>query len=312
MPTALITHPACRAHNPGAGHPESPQRLEAILRALDTPQFANLLRHEAPRASRESLLSAHSVELVDAILGPLNSRAQKEGLVALDPDTFMSPGSAEAALRAAGAAILAVEEVAARRASNAFCAIRPPGHHAEHARAMGFCLFDNVAIAALHARKLGFQRIAIVDFDVHHGNGTQEIFWNDPDALFISTHQTPLYPGSGGATERGASGNILNLPLPAGANGRDLARAYETRALPALTAFRPDFLFISAGFDAHVDDPLAGLAFTERDFAWATKALCDVARQSCQGRVVSVLEGGYDLAALARSVAAHVGVLMEF
>ncbi len=215
-------------------------------------------------------------------------------------------------MRAAGAAILAVEEVAAARASNAFCAIRPPGHHAEHGRAMGFCLFNNVAIGALHARKLGFQRIAIVDFDVHHGNGTQDIFWNDPDALFISTHQAPFYPGSGAAAERGAHANILNLPLPAGATGRDLAHAYESAALPALKAFRPDFLFISAGFDAHESDPLAGLAFTESDFAWATMALCAVARDACGGRVVSVLEGGYDLGALGVSVAAHVRVLMEF
>jgi len=275
--------------------------------------FQALVWLEAPAATRESLLRAHTAELVSAILGPLNDRAQREGRAVIDPDTAMSPGSAEAALRAAGATCLAVEEVAAGRVGNAFCAVRPPGHHAERDRAMGFCLFDNVAVGALHARAMGFERIAVVDFDVHHGNGTQDIFWSDPAALYISSHQMPLYPGSGARSERGASGaNILNLPLPPGAGGRELRAAFETQGLPALEDFRPDFLFISAGFDAHEHDPLANLAFNETDFAWVTRALCEVAARACGGRVVSTLEGGYDLDALARSASAHVQALMEF
>jgi acetoin utilization deacetylase AcuC-like enzyme len=283
------------------------------LRALSGPDFQALVRLEAPAATRESLLRAHAPELVDAILGPLNDRAQREGRAVIDPDTAMSPGSAEAALRAAGAVCLAVDEVAAGNVRNAFCAVRPPGHHAERDRAMGFCLFNNVAVGALHARAMGFERIAIIDFDVHHGNGTQDIFWSDPASLYISTHQMPLYPGSGAKSERGANGNnILNLPLPPGAGGRELRAAFETQALPALEAFRPDFLFISAGFDAHTSDPLANLAFTESDFAWATHALCAYAARACEGRVVSTLEGGYDLAALANSASAHLRALMEF
>jgi acetoin utilization deacetylase AcuC-like enzyme len=266
---------------------------------------------EAPVAGREALLRAHSPALVDAILGPLAARAQRETRVALDPDTVMSRGSAQAALRAAGAVCRAVDAVGAGEISNAFCAVRPPGHHAERSRAMGFCLFDNVAVGALHARAKGFERIAIVDFDVHHGNGTQDIFWSDAASLYISTHQMPLYPGTGSAGETGESGNVLNLPLAPGAGGRELRAAFDRHALPALEAFRPDFLFISAGFDAHGSDPLANLAFTESDFAWATAALCGLAENACGGRVVSTLEGGYDLGALARSASAHVRALME-
>jgi acetoin utilization deacetylase AcuC-like enzyme len=312
MTTALITHPACREHDPGRGHPESPARLETILRALDGPEFQTLVRLEAPRAGREALVRAHHAALVETILGPLDKQARRDGFASIDPDTAMSPGSAEAALRAAGAACLAVDEVAAGKISNAFCAVRPPGHHAERGSAMGFCLFNNVAVGAYHARKRGFHRIAIVDFDVHHGNGTQDIFWNDADALYISTHQMPLYPGTGISKERGAHGNIVNLPLPPGAGGRELRGAFEARVLPALEEFRADFLFISAGFDAHASDPLANLAFTEEDFGWATRALCSHAARACGARVVSTLEGGYDLAALARSASAHVRALMEF
>jgi len=312
MTTALVTHPACREHDPGRGHPESPARLEAILQALDASEFQTLVRLKAPRAGREALERAHYPALVEAILGPLDQQARRDGFASIDPDTAMSPGSAEAALRAAGAVCLAIDEVAAGKASNVFCAVRPPGHHAERGRAMGFCLFNNVAVGAYHARARGFHRIAIVDFDVHHGNGTQDIFWDDPDALYISTHQMPLYPGTGSGKERGAHGNVVNLPLPPGAGGRELRAAFETRALPALEEFRADFLFVSAGFDAHLSDPLANLSFTEEDFGWATRALCAYASEACEGRVVSTLEGGYDLAALARSASAHVRALMEF
>jgi acetoin utilization deacetylase AcuC-like enzyme len=312
MTTALITHPACLEHNPGRGHPESPARLEVILRALSGPEFEPLVRLEAPEAGQGALERAHHAALVEAILGPLAEQARRDGVAAIDPDTAMSPGSAEAALRAAGAVCLGVDEVAAGTASNAFCAVRPPGHHAERGSAMGFCLFNNVAVGAYHARTRGFHRIAIVDFDVHHGNGTQDIFWDDADALYISTHQMPLYPGTGSSKERGAHGNIVNLPSPPGADGRELRAAFEMRALPALEEFRADFLFISAGFDAHASDPLANLSFIEEDFAWATQALCTHASRACGGRVVSTLEGGYDLAALARSASAHVRTLMEF
>jgi len=312
MTTALITHSACRQHDPGRGHPESPARLETILRALDGPEFQPLIRLEAPEAGRAALEQAHHPALVEAILGPLNEQARRDGLAAIDPDTAMSPGSADAALRAAGAVCLAVDEVVDGKILNAFCAVRPPGHHAERGTAMGFCLFNNVAVGAYRARARGFDRVAIVDFDVHHGNGTQDIFWGDPNALYISTHQMPLYPGTGSSKERGAHGNIVNLPLPPGAGGRELRAAFETRALPALEEFRADFLFISAGFDAHLSDPLANLSFTEEDFGWATRALCSHATRACGGRVVSTLEGGYDLAALARSASAHVRALMEF
>ena len=312
MTTALITHPVCREHDPGYGHPESPERLEAILRTFADPAFAPLVRLEAPQAGLDLLRRAHTDTLVETILGPLNEQAQSEGRAFIDADTSMSPASAEAALRAAGAAALAVEEVASGNISNAFCAVRPPGHHAERDRAMGFCLFNNVAVAAYRARELGFKRVAVVDFDVHHGNGTQDIFWDDADALYISTHQMPLYPGTGRRSERGIGGNILNIPLPPGAGGTELRAAFESLAIPALEEFRADFLFISAGFDAHLSDPLANLAFTEDDFAWATRALCEYASRVCDGRVVSTLEGGYDLAALARSASAHVRVLMEF
>jgi acetoin utilization deacetylase AcuC-like enzyme len=312
MTTALITHPACLSHDPGAGHPESPERLRAVLEALDDPAFQSLVRLEAPKLEAGFLSKAHAPSLIEAILGPLNEQARSEGRAFVDPDTSMSPGSAEAALRAVGAACLGVDEVAVGNISNAFCAVRPPGHHAERHRAMGFCLFNNVAVGAYRARELGFGRVAIVDFDVHHGNGTQDIFWNDTDALYISTHQMPLYPGTGRRIERGAVGNIVNIPLPPGAGGAELRAAFEAQAIPALEQFRADFLFISAGFDAHLSDPLANLAFTEADFAWATRALCEYASRACGGRVVSTLEGGYDLAALARSASAHVRVLMEF
>jgi acetoin utilization deacetylase AcuC-like enzyme len=224
----------------------------------------------------------------------------------------MSFGSREAALRAAGAVVAAVDEVMSGRLRNAFCAVRPPGHHAEHATAMGFCLFNNVAVGALHAQVVyGLPRVAVIDFDVHHGNGTQDIFFRNPNLFYASTHQSPLYPGTGSVSERGVSGNILNVPLPPGAGGVEFRAAFETLILPTLRVFEPDLILISAGFDAHRADPLAQLRLDEEDFGWATRQICAVAAQSCLGRVVSALEGGYDLDALARSSAAHVRALME-
>jgi acetoin utilization deacetylase AcuC-like enzyme len=222
----------------------------------------------------------------------------------------MSPGSAEAALRSAGAVMAAVDAVMDGRIANGFCAVRPPGHHAERDRAMGFCLFNNIAVGALHARAVhGLRRIAVVDFDVHHGNGTQDIFFDDPDLFYGSTHQWPLYPGTGSRDERGVAGNVVNAPLAPEAGGREFRAAFEQTLLPALDSFSPQFLFISAGFDAHEADPLASLRLDEEDFAWATHRLCEIAAWHCGGRVVSALEGGYDLAALARSVAAHMNAL---
>jgi len=267
----------------------------------------------APSATREALARAHSDAHIELILETLNAQATRDGHASIDADTAMSAGSAQAALKAAGALCFAVDQVMSGAARNAFCAVRPPGHHAEHNRAMGFCLFNNVAVGALHARAVhGLQRIAVVDFDVHHGNGTQDIFWEDKDLLYISTHQMPLYPGSGEPSERGVAHNILNLPLPPGASSAQFRTAFTQHVIPALERFRPEFLFISAGFDAHADDPLANLRLTEEDFGWATRVLCDFARHACGGRVVSTLEGGYDLDALARSAAAHVRALMEF
>ena len=307
MTTLLFTHDACFGHDMGRFHPESPARLKAVLAALDDKAFDGLLRREAPLATREQLQRVHPAAYVEQILNAIPA----EGIAPLDADTSLSPGSGEAALRAAGAVCAAVDAVMAGEADNAFCAVRPPGHHAEPEQAMGFCLFNNVAVAAQHARAVHrLHRIAVVDFDVHHGNGTQAAFWDDPDLLFASTHQMPLYPGSGGAGERGVAGNILNLPLAPMAGGEEFREALSRTILPRLAHFQPDFVFISAGFDAHEDDPLASLRFHEDDFAWATAEIVQVAINSCGGRVVSTLEGGYDLHALGRSAAAHVRALM--
>jgi acetoin utilization deacetylase AcuC-like enzyme len=311
MRTGLLSHPECLGHVPPPGHPESPARLRAVLGALERPTFQNLVRIEAPRAAKTDLVRAHDAEYVDIVMGPLAAAAAKGG-VQIDADTAMSPGSLDAALRAAGAVIAAVDEIHAGRLRNAFCAVRPPGHHAERARAMGFCLFNNVAIGALHAREThGYRRLAIVDFDVHHGNGTQDVFWSDIDALYVSSHQAPFYPGTGRSSECGVADNVLNVPLRAGSGSREFRAAYERQVFPTLQRFAPDFIFISAGFDAHRDDPLAELELVESDFSWVTQAICEIARICSGARVVSVLEGGYDLEALARSAAAHVVALME-
>lgn len=302
----LYTHSACLQHDPGPGHPESPARLRAVLAALDRDRFAALDRIEAPRASTEALERVHDPAYVARIL----ASAPSDGLARLDEDTLMSPASAEAALRAAGAVAAAVDAVLNERASRAFCAVRPPGHHATADQAMGFCLFNNVAVGAAHAlAEHGIERVAIADFDVHHGNGTQDIFAREPRVLFVSSHQWPLYPGSGSAEETGV-GNLLNAPLPPETGSRAFRQTWEERLLPRLDAFRPQLLLVSAGFDGHRADPLAQLQLDADDYAWLTARLVDIARVHAAGRVVSTLEGGYDLDALAASASAHVAALM--
>ncbi len=308
MSTFLYSHAACEDHIPNIGHPEGPVRLRAIKEALSAPEFEALERREAPRAEESQISRVHPGSFVQDLLDAVPA----QGVVDLDADTILSSGSGEAALRAAGAVVAAVDAVMAGEADNAFCAVRPPGHHAEPDRAMGFCLFNNVAVGALHAREAhGVNRIAVVDFDVHHGNGTQAMFWDDPDLFYASTHQMPLYPGTGSARERGVNANIVNVPLPPDAGSVEFRQALRDNIVPALTMFQPDFIFISAGFDAHTEDPLAGLNFVEDDYVWATEQLMALARSACGGRLVSVLEGGYNPDALARSVAAHVLALMK-
>jgi len=306
MSAALYTHPSCLAHDPGPGHPESPARLATVLDALDAPRFATLERRIAPRATPAQLARVHRAELIDDIL----SNAPATGWCRLDPDTVMSPASAEAALRAAGAVCAAVDGVLATGLRRAFCAVRPPGHHATPSSAMGFCLFNNVAVAAAQAIAAhGLARVAIVDFDVHHGNGTQDIFWNDARVLYASSHQWPLYPGTGARGETGA-GNIVNAPLPAGSGSIEFRDAFNRIVLPAIDDFAPQLVIVSAGFDAHRLDPLAGLELEADDYAWVTRRLVDLATRHAGGRVVSSLEGGYDLTALRDSACAHVAALM--
>lgn len=309
MTALLLTHAACLTHDTGSHHPESPDRLRAVLGALEQDAFRDLRREDAPQADYEMLARAHPGAFVQAVMDGIPA----DGLRQLDADTLVSPGSGDAVVRAAGAVVRAVDAVVGGEVDTAFCAVRPPGHHAESTRAMGFCLFNNVVVGAMHARAAhGLRRVAVVDFDVHHGNGTQEMFWDDAEAFFGSTHQFPFYPGTGAARERGAHGNILNVPLPAG-SGPDVFRGhFADELLPALVAFQPDIILISAGFDAHKDDPLAQLRLNENDFAWATTQLLDVARAACGGRVVSVLEGGYNLDALADCATAHVQTLKDY
>ena len=304
----LLTHPACLRHDNGPYHPEAPARLRAVLQALEAQEFSNLVRAEAPEASREQLLRVHPAAHLDRIL---SIRPAEGEMVQLDADTSMNAHSAEAALRAAGAGVEAVDCVMSGEFPRAFCAVRPPGHHAEPDSPMGFCLFANAAIAARHAQAAhGVERVAVLDFDVHHGNGTQAAFWNEPSLMLASSHQSPLYPGTGEASETGV-GNILNVPLAAGTDGATFLRAWERDILPAVQAFSPGLIIVSASFDAHRIDPLAGLRLVEEDFARLTEAICDVANTVCSGRVVSMLEGGYDLGALARSAAAHTRALIR-
>ncbi|MGB6537326.1 MAG: histone deacetylase family protein [Xanthobacteraceae bacterium] len=308
MATLLITHPACLDHLTPAGHPERPERLRAVEHALAAEQFQSLVRVTAPAASLDVIALCHPMDYIEEIC----RATPKEGLVRLDADTSMSPGSFEAALRAVGGAIHAVDEVMTKKANNAFVATRPPGHHAETARPMGFCFFDNAAIAARYAQKRhGIARAAIVDFDVHHGNGSQEIFWSDKSVMYCSTHQMPLFPGTGAVGESGEHNTVVNAPLRPGDGGEAFRAAFESRILPRLADFRPELIVISAGFDAHHRDPLANIELEEADFVWATQKLMDVADRFAAGRIVSLLEGGYDLQALGNSAAAHVSALMR-
>jgi acetoin utilization deacetylase AcuC-like enzyme len=308
MSTLLLTHPACLDHLTPAGHPERPDRLRAVERALEAEKFQTLARELAPLAPLEVVALCHPMDYITA----LRDASPKEGIVHLDGDTAMSPGTFEAALRAAGGGIRAVDEVLAKKAANAFVATRPPGHHAETARPMGFCLFDNAGIAARYAQdRHGIARVAIVDFDVHHGNGSQEIFWSDKTVMYCSTHQMPLFPGTGAVSESGDYNTIVNAPLRAGDGAEKFRAAFEDRVLPRLAEFQPELIIISAGFDAHYRDPLANLNLVEEDFAWATQKIMDVADRCADGRIVSMLEGGYDLQALGNSASAHVATLMR-
>lgn len=306
MKTYLLTHEDFADHVTPDGHPERVERIQAVWAALGDARFDPLIREDAPLVERAHLLRAHP----EAYVAAIEAAAPDEGLRSLDPDTHMSPGSLTAARRGAGANIRAVDLVMSGEAGSVFCAVRPPGHHAEKVRAMGFCLFSNAAIAALHAIEAhGLSRVAIMDFDVHHGNGTQDIFWEDDRVMYASTHQFPHYPGTGAASETGL-GNIVNAPLAAMTGGREFRSAMEGQILPHLRDFAPELMIISAGFDSHARDPLANLNWVEEDFAWATRELCALARETSGGRVVSTLEGGYDLDGLANSTAVHVEELM--
>lgn len=306
MTTLLISDPLFLDHAMPAGHPERPDRLRAIEKVLGIPKFAALQREGAAPGTLDLARLVHPDSYVDQVAG----HSPVEGFAFLDADTSMSPGSLRAAIAAMGSATRAVDSVLAGEVSNAFVAARPPGHHAMRECAMGFCLFNTIAVAARHARKSGAKRIAIVDWDVHHGNGTQDIFWADRDVLFISSHEMPLYPGSGALSERGEHDMIVNVPLRAGDDGARFREAFEARVFPRLIAHQPDLILISAGFDAHRRDPLANLRLEAADYAWATEKLMGIAEKHAGGRIVSLLEGGYDLEALSTSVAAHVETLM--
>ncbi len=305
MKTAVLTHADCLGHVTPEGHPERVARLEHILHALEP---LDLQRVTAPLAADDDLLRIHP----ESFIREIRDSRPTEGFRQIDGDTFMSPGSVDAAYRAAGAVVRAVDLVLGGEAQNAFCAIRPPGHHAERETAMGFCLFGNAALAAKHALDHhGLDRVAVVDFDVHHGNGTQDLLWDETRALVITSQQMPLWPGSGRPDETGAHDTIVNIPLAPGTGGAEMRAAYEAQAFPRLRAFKPELIIISAGFDAHQDDPLANLNWSTDDFAWITAQLCRIADELCGGRIVSTLEGGYDLNALAKATRAHVEELMK-
>jgi acetoin utilization deacetylase AcuC-like enzyme len=307
MSTAFFSHPICVQHEPGPGHPESPDRLKTVYARLETEPFSALIRMNAEAVEPDIIECTHSPDYVETLLAAV----PEEGYRALDPDTFLSPASGEAALRSAGGVCQAIDLVISGDVENVFCALRPPGHHAEYDRAMGFCLFNNVAIGAKQAQlKYGIDRVAVIDFDVHHGNGTQHMFEEDASLFYGSSHQFPAYPGTGAASETGV-GNICNVPLAPGAGSIEFRNAYTESILPALRAFNPDLLLISAGFDAHFKDPLCQLNVETEDFEWITRELLQVADECCDGRVVSTLEGGYELQALSDSVAVHVLTLLK-
>ncbi|MEZ5896620.1 MAG: histone deacetylase family protein [Parvularculaceae bacterium] len=308
----IFDHDAYRAHETPGGHPENAHRHAGVLAALRASGFANLQWRESPRADKSHLMLVHDEAYIDAIYAAAPDERSGGGLVQLDADTFIGPSSLEAGERAVGGAVAAVDAIAAGQARRAFVPMRPPGHHAEPARAMGFGFFNAAAIAAFHARAaLGVSRVAVVDFDVHHGNGVEAAFWHDANAFYGSSHEWPQYPGTGRASDRGADGNIVNAPLPTGAGGREFRAAWAGTILPALKDFSPEFIVVCAGFDAHKADPVGGLALLEDDFGWVTREIVAVAKTYGDGRIVSVLEGGYNLAALARSVVAHVNALMD-
>lgn len=308
MSTLLLNHAACLSHIVPEGHPECPERLQAVEAALSQPSFAALVRRESPKGRLEDITLCHS----DYYVNELQHISPNEGLAFIDGDTSMSPGTWDAALRGVGGATAAVDAVMTGETANAFVATRPPGHHAEVAKPMGFCFFDNAAIAARYAqRKHGIARAAVVDFDVHHGNGTQDIFWSDSTVMYCSTHEMPLFPGTGAFSERGEHNTVVNAPLRSGDGGERFREAFEALILPRLKAFAPELIVISAGFDAHWRDPLANIRLQEADYTWVTRKLMEVAGATAGGRIVSMLEGGYDLQGLRDSVAAHVAALME-
>lgn len=308
MTTCIYSHPSMLDHLTGPGHPECPERLASVLTALRTPEFQSLQWQEAPKAALHEMVPIHTRDYIERVLEPVPA----DYLQRLDDDTVISSGSGEAALRAAGAVCAAVKDVAAGKIRNAFCAVRPPGHHAEADMSSGFCLFNNVAIGAYYAQKLcGMKRVAVYDFDVHHGNGTQNMFWNHPDLLYISSHEWPHFPGTGLEEERGSADNILNIPLAAGTDSTTFRALVSEKVVPTLAAFKPDILLISAGFDAHRDDPLAHIALETEDYFWLGQTLQFFADQQCYGRMVSTLEGGYNLSALGQSVAAYVRAIAD-
>lgn len=308
MTTFYYSHPACLSHITPPGHPEQVARLEYVAKSLAAPAFDGLMRLDAPLGTEEMVRLAHPKVHFDRI----KDAEPQAGLTQIDGDTSMSPGSFEAALRGVGAVVDAVDRVMRGEAQNAFVACRPPGHHAEKSVPMGFCLFSNAAIAALHAMNAhGLMRVAVLDFDVHHGNGTQDVLWNESRVHFASTHQMPLYPGTGAPSDTGAYGQILNVPLSDGSGSAEMRAAWGEKILPWVKEYEPELIIVSAGFDAHTADPLAGLHWANADFAWLTHEICALAADCCEGRVVSTLEGGYDLDALGESVAEHVRILME-